>query len=412
MRNFKPFLKGSLDDVLRNCIEQIRTRVHSEKTDYLLNVNETEYIEHFVSEFHIEPPQINSESMFITHEERMIESERHPSAFFLDPGESYKRQVIIYHVPITGDVEILDFKPNPSLLWTTDLTHDSTNEGNFLLFDVINFNNETETIKRKQDEVIGNLAKQLEYISNQLNGYNTSLSQEIEQIVKARKNDLLSKGDFLSTLGVPVRKRDEVSDTFAVPSPKIPKKIIPKPSVTTSGKPDPTLNIDVYNDILKIIHDVGKTIERMPSTYKDKDEEVLRDHFLMFLEPQFEGSATGETFNKSGKTDILLRYQNSNIFIAECKYWSGESKYLETIDQILGYLTWRDSKASVILFVKNKDFSSVIETVKNSTPKHPNYLRFDGEKEDTWLSYKVHLNGDKNREVYLTVFLFHFPEAE
>lgn len=411
MRTFKPFLKGYLDDVFRNCIEQIRQKVHSEKSDYLLNVNEDEYIEHLVSEFRIEPPQINTESKFITHEERMIESERHPSAFFLDPGESYKRQVIIYHLPIAGDVEILNFKPNPSLLWTTELTHETTSEGNFLLFDVVNFNNETETIKRAEDEVIGNLTKQLGNIKNQIDGYNASLPQEAEQIVKARKKDLLAKGDFLSTLGVLVRKKDEVSDTFAVPSPTIPKKIVPKPIVTTSGKPDPTLNLDVYNDILKIIHDVGKAIERMPSTYEGKTEEALRDHFLMFLEPQFEGSATGETFNKSGKTDILLRYQNSNVFIAECKYWSGEAKYLETIDQILGYLTWRDSKAAIVLFVQNKDFSSVIETVKNATPKHSNYLRFDGEKEDTWLSYKIHLKGDKNREVYLTVLLFHFPDS-
>ena len=114
MTTFKPFLKGYLDDVFRNCIEQIRQRVYSEKSDYLLNVNEAEYIEHLISEFHIEPPQINTETKFITHEERMIEAERHPSAFFLDPGESYKRQVIIYHLPVIGDVEILN---SPSTIY-------------------------------------------------------------------------------------------------------------------------------------------------------------------------------------------------------------------------------------------------------------------------------------------------------
>src|SRR3989338_232977 len=225
MRTFKPFLKGQLDGVLRNCIEQVRQKVHSEKSDYLLNVDEAEYIRHLISEFHIEPPQINTEAKFITYEERMIESERHPSAFFLDPGESYKRQVVIYHLPVTGDVEILNFKPNPSLLWTTELTHETTNEGDFLLFDVINFNNDTEVIKRAENEVIGNLTKQIGNIKNQIDGYNASLPQEVEQIVKARKKDLLDKGDFLSTLGVPVKKKGEVSDTFAVPSPNIPKKI-------------------------------------------------------------------------------------------------------------------------------------------------------------------------------------------
>lgn len=101
-------------------------------------------------------------------------------------------------------------------------------------------------------------------------------------------------------------------------------KIIPKPSaVVKSGKPDPTLGEGTYQEILQTIHDLGKAIECMPSTYVGKSEEDLRDHILMYLEPRFEGSATGETFNKSGHTDILLRYKNSNVFVAECKFWSG-----------------------------------------------------------------------------------------
>jgi hypothetical protein len=66
----------------------------------------------------------------------------------------------------------------------------------------------------------------------------------------------------------------------------------------------------------------------MPSTYKNKGEEELRDHILLLLEPNFEGSATGETFNKSGKTDILLRYDGKNVFIGECKFWKGVRLFL------------------------------------------------------------------------------------
>jgi hypothetical protein len=39
----------------------------------------------------------------------------------------------------------------------------------------------------------------------------------------------------------------------------------------------------------------------------DKREEDLRQHFLAQLNGHFEGSATGETFNYEGKTDILIR---------------------------------------------------------------------------------------------------------
>ena len=147
----------------------------------------------------------------------------------------------------------------------------------------------------------------------------------------------------------------------------------------------------------------------MPTTYADKNEEALRDHILLVLEPRFEGSATGETFNKNGKTDILLRYQNSNVFIAECKFWNGEKKFLTTIDQLFRYLTWRDSKAAVIIFSRNKDFCSVIATVESKISEHSNFIAFESKKDETWLNYRFHITDDLNREVKLAVLLFHIP---
>lgn len=37
-------------------------------------------------------------------------------------------------------------------------------------------------------------------------------------------------------------------------------------------------------------------------------EEHIRDHILVSLYGQFEGAATSETFNRSGKTDILFAF--------------------------------------------------------------------------------------------------------
>ena len=111
---------------------------------------------------------------------------------------------------------------------------------------------------------------------------------------------------MISALGVPVRKAHGTPSTFSVPTkrtPAIPSK--PKPEVTAKGyKPEPTLDDAIYRQILKIIHDVGKQFERLPSTYAGKEEEHLRDHMLLILEPNFEGSATGETFNKDRKSVV------------------------------------------------------------------------------------------------------------
>ncbi len=93
-----------------------------------------------------------------------------------------------------------------------------------------------------------------------------------------------------------------------------------------------------------------------------KDEETLRDLLLMVLSPHFQ-SVSGETFNKTGKTDILIRHEGKNLFVAECAIWKGSNQFLGKIDQLLSYLTWRDSKTALICFVRNKDVANVLNTI-------------------------------------------------
>ncbi|MGB0945123.1 MAG: glycosyltransferase, partial [Marinomonas sp.] len=54
-------------------------------------------------------------------------------------------------------------------------------------------------------------------------------------------------------------------------------------------------------------------------------------------------------------------------FIAECKFWKGVDSLLKTISQLLGYLTWRDSKVAVIMSVYRSDdlnyFKLAVESI-------------------------------------------------
>lgn len=388
----------------------IRLAVEGEADDYLLNVNEESYIDHLVGAHTIESVEIHTDQVYVSSYEAEITAERFPQDFYVRGGTTYKKDVIKYHIPFSGNAERLSCKPNPRIMWTLPVTVEGV-EGNEIVFEIINFRNDPEQIKREADGNIRNIMTNCEHLRRQIESYNNSVRDEVRKALNGRKEHLLKKSNVLSSLGVPIKKKAGVPETFAIPATKATRRIsVEKPEVREKGfKPEPTLNDEIYNDILRIIHDVGKQFERLPATYTGKDEEQLRDHILLMLEPNFEGSATGETFNKAGKTDILLRYEGSNVFIAECKFWHGEKAYLATIDQLLGYLTWRDSKAAIVLFVSNKDFSSVLKTVKEVTPKHPNFLRSYGEREETWFRYGVHLQGDQNREVRMAVMLFHIP---
>ena len=81
---------------------------------------------------------------------------------------------------------------------------------------------------------------------------------------------------------------------------------------------------------------------RSPETFEGMDEEDIRIVLLIGLNAVYEGQATGETFNGIGRSDILIRVADKNIFIAECLVWDGEVKFRKKLeDQLLKYAVAR-----------------------------------------------------------------------
>lgn len=407
MRTSLVFGERRLSDFLEASKSNILSSIDSEKDDYILNVNESDYIAHKLSEATIEPLEIHEDQIYASSSERMISAEQFPRSFHVYSGKSYKKDVIKFHVPISGNVQLLHCVPSSQIMWTMDI---EVNRNEFC-FEIINFSNEPESIVREKDSNLRNIMQQLANVQREVERFNSSFAAQIKSAFESKKSRIKANSGVLASLGVPIKKRAETSPTFAVPAPQKRKKVtLNKPQVNEVGySPEPSLDQSVYNEILQMIHDVGKEFERLPSLYAQKEEEHLRDHFLMMLEPNFNGSATGETFNKTGKTDILLRHENTNVFIGECKFWKGQKSFLATISQLLGYLTWRDSKAAVIMFVPNKDFSSAVDVAKSSVNEHDNFIKFVNEKDETWFNYEFHLNDDRNRTVKIAVMLYHTP---
>ena len=148
-----------------------------------------------------------------------------------------------------------------------------------------------------------------------------------------------------------------------------------------------------------------------PSAFNTMDEESLRSHFLVQLNAQYEGQATGETFNHEGKTDILLRVDGRNIFIAECKFWGGPKKLRETIDQLLSYSSWRDTKTAVIVFNRRKNFSAVLSAITPVLEAHPNFKRLMPVTGETRFRAVFSQPSDPLRELLITVLGFDVPSG-
>lgn len=409
VQDLKIFYECELSQYLEENTRRLRDQLESETEDHILNVNETDYIRYLTEEFSIDNIVIDFDGMYVTSAEEQIPKTYFPNDFhFRYRSGTVSKQVIKYHLPFTGDPNLLRCRPSAYIVTTYEVTV----EDGSICFNIINFYDDTERIKGQANERIDLIRRQHATVAGGVSSYNSQLKTLATDLFQGRKQRILKQRNLLASLGVPIRKRDDVPQTFAIPTTPVKRQVINKPSIQ-SGKfsPEPTLDMQVYNDILKIIYDFGKALERLPATYHEKDEEALRDHFLMQLGPWFEGGATGETFNKSGKTDILIRHENKNAFVAECKFWAGAKQYMKTISQLLGYLTWRDSKAAVILFVRNKEFSLVLQTIEKQTEQHENYLGFSTKKQESWFNFRFHLPGDKSREVKLAVIAFHIPSS-
>ncbi|MEE5052405.1 hypothetical protein V2J84_01870 [Pseudomonas alliivorans] len=127
------------------------------------------------------------------------------------------------------------------------------------------------------------------------------------QVVNDRKKRLLAKSQRTADLGIPVRQCSDAPKTYAVPTAR--RESVPtlQPATSQPFESEPTWAMDQYERVLKIMQDMALVVERSPAAFKSMDEEALRQHFLVQLNAQFEGKASGETFNMSGKTVILLR---------------------------------------------------------------------------------------------------------
>ena len=163
-----------------------------------------------------------------------------------------------------------------------------------------------------------------------------------------------------------------------------------------------------YEHILSVLSNMVAVMERSPRAFKNMDEEDLRTHFLVQLNGQYEGQATGETFNYEGRTDILIRVNDRNIFIAECKFWTGPAGLTKALDQLLGYTAWRDTKTALLVFNRNKKMSMVLEKVTETVRDHPNY-KAEQTSSETKFRYVFGHRDDTNREITVAILVFDIP---
>jgi hypothetical protein len=396
-------LRGTLD----NQLQAIQKEVDATDDDRLLNTSVDDMVTYLLDKYRIDPITLDESAISVDQAETEIDVSGDQGRFIRDRSQPFyiKGTSNKFFVPFSGDQSL--FKCRPSTF-----THSppvATIEGGELVLTYNTTEHNAEGIRSRFDRDLQEIKRYLEWIAKDVQSHSSSLGNRIRQTVESRREKILANRGLASSLGFPMRERSGVSKTYSVPNVRRKPPIRPPAATTKPYKPEPALDEKEYEHILLVIDNMVLVMERSPHAFAGMEEEDIRQHFLVQLNGHYEGQATGETFNYEGKTDILIRAEGKNIFIAECKFWRGPKGFTDTIDQILGYTSWRDTKAAILVFNRNKNLSSVLEKIPALCEGHANFKRFlENNRESGWRVVFSHKD-DPDRELTMQINVYDVP---
>lgn len=188
-----------------------------------------------------------------------------------------------------------------------------------------------------------------------------------------------------------------------------------------SGPNDPVFSEEVFSSIsdkafaqiVSLFQRFGHNLEKLPRVFSKFDlEEEFRDYFIPFLNSQsIHHRATGETFNKLGKTDILIQDSvGNNVFIAEFKIWHGASELQKAADQLIEkYVNWRDEQTALVVINKNNaGFCDVITNAIEALQTHNLCKSLIAQDSESSALYEFYNSADNKKLIKLELIIFNY----
>jgi len=355
-----------MHDYYRAANGEAEREINSRTDEYILGVDEEEYTAYLFEKWSLMPIERDEDREILIERVNEWKDVRDPD-WGMIRRETVQLRItypIVHHDKIDQVLEVLPTRQRSVL---PRFEYDRRQSVLILLTDM-----EPSAVER---EVEG-MEWWLQARNDNIRGFNPRLRDQIAQAIRARRQTIEQRvrqfDDLLQKVSIPLKAKPAAQ--WPVVDLSIRREIKPILRPPQAKRPEElVLEKDKVLAVIEIIDRTGRQFENAPSSYTKLKEEDLRSIILSHLNTIFEGSATGETFSKKGKTDIYLVVQKGGILVAECKYWMGPAKYAETIDQLFRYLTWRHNYGIVVTFSRNVGFTNVLDQAEQATRNHPTF---------------------------------------
>ena len=402
------FSGTNLRDMFDMTLQTARKNVDALSPAHIRYTSTDIIVEHIANSLFIEPLKIHETSMNQENQEIEIDVQGWPGRITFRDGPCMVPGIkLVISLPFSGDSRLWKLQPSTYMpcVYPQGTVVGSTLE---MVFEQPN-DVLAETFLREHEQNLKHIREYLTWQKEEIEKFNDNLPNNIRSLIEARKMRLSKHEILAKTINIPL-KHDPNAPKFEPIC--IQKRILKPLPPAPTGNPKQEFGIadQDYKDILNVIHHVGRTFEETPKTYAVHDEEELRDIMLANLNIYYK--ASGETFRRSGKTDIRILAEDRAAFVAECKIWKGSRTIADAIDQLLLYLTWRDCKTSIIVFNKEvAGFTNLLPKTLEALESHERFVKIENVAAQGEWKCVFKSKFDDAMLVYVHVFLFNLYVA-
>lgn len=399
------FSEGDMFATLESQKRVARTFVDSLTPAQVTAATDEELVNHVVDRFRIEPLVIHGDRAEAEHKEVDIDVSRDSRYGVFDEDEPClaKGNQITVRIPFTGEPDL--FKVHPSMITPNRpcgrVRQLGDANGEVIITAVLPAADGAEAFNRAIAAEIRQLQDWAGFSKADVDQFNAELPRLARQFVTDRRAHLKKQDELLSKLIIPLNKTTDLPTPLALP-----KRVIKPLPPARHVEQEYAISAQDYEFVLEVIRHQVRSFEETPAAFRKLEEEELRDVMLATLNTHFGGEAGGERFRRNGKTDISIEFSNRAAFVAECKIWGGPKLVQEGIDQLLGYLTWRDCRAALIFLNKTvKGFKALQDAMRQLLGTHRLFIRNEsGAQNGEWRAvFKA--KGDEARLITIHVFL-------